>query len=242
MESGIEIALRKGFHTMIAFDMGRKCQAALDACPTCDFAALEPGKTYCYKSTTGACRELLTIGEVTQVTSKRTQAVVIPNHGGPRRIYKGDYDGYGTFIELSDDLRLLSDTAHENIVAAAVAAGLEVPPEVRREYPALFVVIPERFAQSNTTARQRVVNAFSPSWVKRDKALTPETLDEQIEETHRQIAKLQDTRCQAIIGNPDTAADWDQYLDDYRKDIDFYRWLRRLVDVGGVFHIPPNAA
>jgi hypothetical protein len=42
--------------------------------------------------------------------------------------------------------------------------------------------------------------------------------------------------------NPDTSSDYDQYLDGYRDDIDYYRWLRKLVDVGGVFHIAGHAA
>ena len=91
-----------------------------------------------------------------------------------------------------------------------------------------------------TTAAQRVANAFSPTWVRRTRPVSPATLDAQIEEAHRQIAMLQDTRCQAVAANPDTAADYDRYIAEHRADIDFYRWLRRLVDVGGVFHVPAN--
>jgi hypothetical protein len=160
------------------------------------------------------------------------------NHGGHRRVYKGSYEG--TFIELDADLIAISDVKHETVVKAAVDAGLDVPPVVRREYPALFIEIPARFAQANTTAAQRVANAFSPAWVRREEAMTPTHLDAQIEEAHRQIATLQDTRCQAVIANPDTAEDYDRYIAEHRADIDFYRWLRRLVDVGGVFHVPAN--
>jgi hypothetical protein len=116
---------------------------------------------------------------------------------------------------------------------------LEVPPEVRREYPALFVEIPERFAQPpRHTAAERVRNALNPLWVLRKNPIGPATFHAQIAEAHRQIAILQDTRCQAVAENPDTAADYDQYIADHRRDIDFYRWLRPLVDAGGVFHIP----
>ena len=233
-ETGIDVAMRMGFHKMLAYDMSVKCRKLLDACPTCDFAALEPGKTYVYKTYNGNCREMFTVGEV---TPKRTQAVVGVN-GSTRRVYKGSYEG--TFVELDADLAALADVKHEEIVKAALDAGLDVPPEVRREYPALFVEIPERFAQANTTAAQRVANAFSPAWVRREEAMTPAHLDAQIEEAHRQIATLQDTRCQAVIANPDTAEDYDRYIAEHRADIDFYRWLRRLVDAGGVFHVPAN--
>ena len=230
---GIDIALRKGFHIIGAYEMSRECRKLLDARPTCEFAGLKPGKTYIYKPSYGDGMRLLTIGEV---TPKRTQAIASVNRDAPRRIYKGDYTG--TFSELDADLIALADVKHETIVAAAVGTGLDVPPPVRREYPGLFVEIPERFAQPpNISATERVANAFSPAWVQRDKAMTPAILDAQIEEAHQQIARLQDTRCQAIAGNPDTATDYDRYIADYQTDIDFYRWLRRLVDVGGVFYV-----
>lgn len=229
---GIEVALRKGFHTMVANDMARQCRAMLDGQPTCDFAGLEPGKTYCFKPSYGTRYELLTIGEV---SPKRTQAVASVDNGEPRRIYRGSYPG--TFIELDADLRALSGITHEAIVSAAVAANRKVPPLVRRHYPGLFIEIPDRFAQDNITATQRVTNALSPSWVASDRTVTPATVDAQIEEAHAQIATLQDTRCQAVALNPDVAPDYDRYIEGHRNDIDFYRWLRRQVDKGGVFHV-----
>ena len=43
-ESGIDVALRMGFHKMIANDMARECRAMLDACPTCEFDGLGGGQ------------------------------------------------------------------------------------------------------------------------------------------------------------------------------------------------------
>ena len=227
-----KLAFRKGFHRMVAYDMSRACRAMLDACPTCEFEGLGAGKSYCYKPSCGSPALVV----VEQMAPKRRQAVARVNQGEPGRIYKGDY--YSTFVELSADLCALTGITHEMVVAAAVAKGLDVPPEVRREYPALFVEIPERFAQPpNTTATERVTHALSASWVASTKTVTPATIDAQIEDAHRQIARTQDTRCQAVALNPDTAPDYDRYLQEYRNDIDFYRWLRKLVDVGGVFYL-----
>jgi hypothetical protein len=36
--------------------------------------------------------------------------------------------------------------------------------------------------------------------------------------------------------------DYDRMAKDHIDDIDFYRWLRRQIDVGGAFHIPVPAA
>lgn len=237
-EAGINVALRLGFHKMPAFDMAQRCRALLDKRPTCQFTELQPGKTYVYKATYGSHMELLTVGEV---TPKRTQAVAVVNGNGPRRIYRGSYDG--TFSELDADLVALSPVKHEEVVKVAVERGLNLPPEVRREYPPLFVEIPERFAQPPChTAAERVKNALNPTWILRTEPVGPATFDAQIEEAHRQIAILQDTRCQAVAANPDTAGDYDRYIAEHRADIDFYRWLRRLVDVGAVFHIPVTKA
>jgi hypothetical protein len=107
MSAGADVALRKGFHKLTAYDMARKCRAMLDARPTCEFAALEPGKTYCYKPPYGNRFELLTIGEV---TPKRTQAVASIDGREPRRIYKGSYTG--TFAELDADLVALAGIRH----------------------------------------------------------------------------------------------------------------------------------
>jgi hypothetical protein len=236
-ESGIDVALRKGFHKLTAYGMGQRCRAMLDKRQTCRFADVQRGKTYLYKAPYGGHMELLTIGEV---TPKRTQVIAGIN-GSTRRIFKGSYEG--TFSELNADLIALSPVKHEEVIKAAVDRGLDVPPQVRREYPALFVEIPERFAQPPShTAAERVKNALSDSWLRRTSPVSPATLDAQIEESHRQIAVLQDTRCQAVAANPDVSPDYDRYIAEHRADIDFYRWLRRLVDVGGVFHIPAPAA
>jgi hypothetical protein len=189
MPNSIDVAFRLGFHKMVKSDMAAKCRAMLNARPVCDFSGLEPGKAYCYKPPCGDRRELVVIGEV---TPKRTQAVASIDGQAPRRIYRGYYTG--TFSELDDDLFALAGINHDQIVTAAITGGLVVPPEVRREYPALFVEVPDRFAQANITAVERVSNAFSPMWVQRKQGVTTTTIDAQIEEAHRQIAQLQDTR------------------------------------------------
>lgn len=118
-ESGIDVALRMGFHELPAFDMAQACRKLLDACPTCQFAGLQPGKTYVYKAPYGNHVELLVIGEV---TAKRTQAVASVNGSAARRIYRGSYPG--TFSELDADLIALSPVKHEEVVKAAVERGL----------------------------------------------------------------------------------------------------------------------
>ena len=215
---------------MVANDMARECKAMLDACPACEFEGLEVGKHYCYKPSYGES-VLVVVG---QMAPKRQQAIVSVNRGATQRIYKGNWTG--SFIELDADLCALIGVTHEMIVTAAVAAGSEVPPVVRRQYPHLFVEIPERFAQAHHTAVERVQNALSPTWVRRE-SVSVATIDEQIRVAHESLAVTRDTRCQAVAANPDLGVDYDQYITGSLSDIDFYRWLRRQIDVGGVFHI-----
>lgn len=235
-ETGIEVGLRRGFHAMIAYDMGKKCRAMLDVRPTREFAGLEPGKTYCYKPPCGDHRELLTVGEM---TPKRTQAIAAVNHREPRRIYKGSYTG--TFVELDADLIALAEITHQSIVAAAVAAGLEVPPEVRREYPALFVEIPERFATGNSFGAQRVAQALKPAPFQRTPVGVAD-VDRFIEHAHSLLEHVRCERTRRGALNPDMGQDYERMANGHVADIDFYRWLRRQIDVGGVFHIPAERA
>jgi len=236
MSTGIDVALRKGFHAMPANDMAREARAMLDARPTCEFNGLEPGRTYCYKPPYGDRFELVVVEEV---TPKRTQAVASVNGGGTRRIYKGSYRG--TFVELDADLIALAGINHEAVVTAGVAAGLEVPPEVRRQYPSLFVEIPERFANGRFSAAERVKQALQPAPFQREPVSVAD-VDRFIEHAHYLLATVRCERTRRVALNPDMAVDYDRMVDDNVSDIDFYRWLRRQIDVGGVFHIPAPAA
>jgi len=232
MSTGTDVALRKGFHKLTAYDMAAKCRAMLDARPTCEFAALEPGKTYCYKPPYGNRFELVTVGEV---TPKRTQAVASVDGREPRRIYKGSYAG--TFAELDADLVALAGITHEMVVKAAVDAGLDVPPIVRREYPGLFVEIPDRFANGRFSAVERVKQALLPAPFQREPVSVAD-VDKFIEHAHYLIATARCERTRRAALNPDMGQDYDRMYNDHMGDIDFYRWLRRQIDVGGAFHVP----
>jgi len=232
---GLEVAFRKGFHRMTADSMARECRAMLDACPKCEFEGLETGKSYCFKPSYGNA----TLVVVGQTTPKRRQAVASVNQGAPRRIYKGDF--YGQFIELDADLRALTGVTHEMIVTAAARAGMEVPPEVRRQYPTLFIEIPERFANGRFSAVERVTQALQPACFQREPVSVAD-VDKFIEQAHYHLATVRCERTRRIALNPDMAADYNRIVEDNVNDIDFYRWLRRQVDVGGVFHIPAPAA
>jgi hypothetical protein len=236
MSTGTDVALRKGFHKLTAYDMAAKCRAMLEARPTCEFAALTPGKTYCYKPPYGNRFELLTIGEV---TPKRTQAVASVDGREPRRIYKGSYTGI--FAELDADLVALAGITHEMIVKAAIDAGLDVPPVVRREYPGLFVEIPERFANGHFSAVERVKQALQSAPFQRE-SVSVADVDKFIEHAHYLIATARCERTRRGALNPDMGQDYDRMAEGHVNDIDFYRWLRHLVDVSGIFHVPIPAA
>ena len=231
MSTGIDVALRKGFHRVVANDMARECRAMLDARPTCQFEGVEEGKSYCYKPSYGT-PALVVIGEV---TPKRTQAIASVNGGEPRRIYKGSYTG--TFIELDADLRAMTGITHQMIVKAAVDAGLDVPPEVRQQYPDLFVEIPERFSNGRFSAVERVKQALQPAPFQREPVSVAD-VDKFIEHAHYLLATARCERTRRAALNPDMAVDYDRMAKDHIDDIDFYRWLRRQIDLGGVFHVP----
>jgi hypothetical protein len=142
---------------------------------------------------------------------------------------------------LDANLVALAGIGHEAVVTAAVAAGLEVPPEVRREYPALFVEIPERFATGRFSAVERVQQALQPAPFQSEPVSVAD-VDRWIEQAHFHLATVRCERTRRVALNPDMAPDYDEIVRRNIDPIDFYRWLRRLVDVGGVFHVPAPAA
>jgi hypothetical protein len=66
-------------------------------------------------------------------------------------------------------------------------------------------------------------------------------VDQFIEHAHYLLATARCERTRRAALNPDMGQDYDRMAKDHIDDIDFYRWLRRQIDVGGVFHIPAPA-
>ncbi len=143
--------------------------------------------------------------------------------------------------ELNADLRALIGVTHEMIVAAAVAAGLDVPAEVRREYPALFVEIPERFANGRFSAVERVTQSLTPPPFSKAPVSVAD-IDAWIGESHHLYNTVRCEATRRIALNHRMAAEYERILAGHRDDIEFYCWLRNLLDAGGVFHIPAPAA
>ena len=236
----ITLAHRLGFHAMTRHAMAEHCRGMLAKCLPYSFAAIEPHRTYLYRTAGNNGGSMVRVREV---TPKRTQAVVlIGDNDRPVRIHAGTWRG--DFLELTPDLIALADADHREIVAAAVQAGLDVPPLVRREYPDLFVAVPERFAipdhtasEKKATAADRLRDALSDSYFYRPRAIGVREVDEWIEEAHKRIAVHHIHAAMLVNANPDTLPDLDRSLAEQWANIDFYRWLRPLLDAGAVFHI-----
>jgi len=88
---------------------------------------------------------------------------------------------------------------------------------------------------------ERVTQSLTPPMFAKE-AVSVTDIDAWIEHTHYLMATMRCEKTRRTALNPDMAVDYDRYLADNLDDIDFYRWLRKLVDVGGVFHVPSPAA
>ena len=78
--AGIDLALKKGFHRMVARDVAQEGQAMLDARPSCQFEGLEAGKSYCCEPSYGQpC--LVVVGQTTP-RSGRLPSASIAGHRG----------------------------------------------------------------------------------------------------------------------------------------------------------------
>jgi hypothetical protein len=227
-----DTAVRLGFHRMTANEVGRTLKGMLAARPKVGFPEIEAGKTY--EVNKGVLR-------VIKTTPSGKQAEVL-NFGELRsyRAYAGSYAG-ATFTELDDDLIAMVGVTHRAIVEEAVDRGLDVPAEVRREQPDLFVDIPERFAKPRshgiaTTAAERVLDAISPPHFSR-KIVGPETILARIEAAHIEQARLIDAMVAAVVDGSPRIEDFRRYEREFLELVEFYRWLLPHVSPGGALYI-----
>ena len=161
---------------------------------------LEPGKTYCYKPSYGTIRPCDGRANDAEADASRRQR---RRKGNPGASTRATYTG--NFIELDADLRALTGITHETVVKAAVDAGLDVPPIVRREYPGLFVEIPERFANGRFSAVERVKQALLPAPFQREPVSVAD-VDKFIEHAHYLLATVRCERTRRAALNPDMGA------------------------------------
>jgi hypothetical protein len=216
--------VNRDFHTKTAYEMASELQQSLEALPVTSFPDLRAGTTYYYKPSYGSGDKALT---VRRMLPSRKMADV--SDYGTERIYRITPTQYhGSFRALSEELLPWLGVTHEQVVDEAVAKGLEVPARVRVHYPQKFVELPERFELKH------LQDVLKPIW---GRTLTAATADDAIQENHKQIKRLYKAMVRAVIVNPSTRQDYTAFIQNAIDDIDFYRWLRPHVDVGGVFYL-----
>lgn len=240
--AGFNVAVKHGFHLMSNHDMAMKCRAMLDKQPICLFTSLQAGHTYAYRRYDGAdVTHVYLIGSVTP-SGKQAMVQELPL-GLAQKAYAGALSGQ--FIKLSQDLIDMIGYTHECVIEQAKLEGLydktPAPLAVKREHPQLFVEIPLRFGKNPEnekfgTAVARVRHALERlvGGVNRG-PVTPVCVEAWIEEAHRNIAKLTCERTRKVVDDSSLAQDYDKYIDEYKGDIEFYRWLLPLVGKGGAF-------
>jgi hypothetical protein len=230
--------ISSGYHRLTGFELGCVLRERIEAIPAQGFADLQAGETYIYRS--GYGRGDGTVYVVLGVAPKRGQARVVLHNdrGGEFKIYKGSSGG--VFRRLDAHLIAMLGVDHARVVGDAVARGLDVPPSVRREHPAMFIEIPERFAKPEEwdakTPNDRVRKALTSHGFG---GAPPDAkaVDVWIEQAHRDLVRFRDEGVRRVAVNPETAAEYERAEAEFHELIDFYRWIRPLVEPGGVFFV-----
>jgi hypothetical protein len=233
-ETGLDVAIRLGFHAMTREDASKAGRALLETFPARSFEELEAGKTYCLKR---SYEDMQSVA-VHKLTPKHAWITASINDEPPRRYCKGNM--YGHYFELVPDCAAVSRLTHEDMVKHAVRRGIDVPPLVRRQYPHLFLNdVPERFGVKSQTAIERLRGALSQRGINR-KYMGRHDVIAWINEAHDDISVWRDKHiCEAEKKNRyHTDKDYDRLILGYWHDIDFYRWLLPHVSEGGVFFVP----
>lgn len=224
MELNYSYAIQREFHRLTAFEMADTIKKLIVVRPKINFEQLEVAQVVYYKSSYGDRDQVL---RVVKTTPARKLADVESIDGEYKfRAAKGKY--YGQFSVLNDELISFVGLTHEGVVKEAMARGLEIPARVRVRYAEMFVDLPSRFR------RGRLTEFMQPSW---GKAVTVESIDEMITNSHSTIRKLEEARVKSAAMNPDHKLDYDIYIAGSMGDLDFYRWVRPLVEPSGVFYL-----
>ena len=155
----VDLGFRRGYHLVSSREMGAAMRAELLACATCTIAGLRESCWYEYAM--GQHHEVVVVLRTVPSGGQAEVAFLTAKGMGQRdRIYAGRY--HGEFRCLTTDLVRLLTVTHEEVVRYAierVGASL-IPPTVRREYPGLFLDVPDRFAKPDEfgakTAAERV--------------------------------------------------------------------------------------
>lgn len=238
------------FHQDTSASMTRVLRDLLDACPERDGKALSPGQTYYQPQGSGRSR----VFTVVRSTASRAQVIVrIHGEDAEKRLFQGDMRG-ASFRELSPLLVSLLGVTHEDVVRAAIQEGLQVAPQARREYPDLFVDVPERVREYDVHRLPSATADDGLGWLRkalqtnfwagmRDPGdLTAGTVDGWIEQAHRDLSRIVDEGARRRAAGADMEDDFLRYERRYLDQIERWRWLRPLLEPGGVFHVAKDVS
>lgn len=224
MDQNYDYAITREFHRKTQFEMADEIKKLIAQQPQVKFEELEVGQVVYYCESGYSKHQVL---RVLKTTPARKLADVAAIDGSYQfRAAKGKY--YGTFSLLNEELVSFVGLTHEDVVKEAMRRGLEIPARVRIRYAELFVEQPARFRKG------RLTEFMQPSW---GKAITVTAIDAMIDNSHATIRKMEEARVKSAAMNPDHGLDYDIYIANGLGDLDFYRWVRPLVEEGGVFYL-----
>lgn len=223
-DQNYDYAINRGFHQKTAFEMADEIKRMIAQQPQVKFEELEVGQVVYYDSGSYSRHQVL---RVLKTTPARKLADVAAIDGKYKfRAARGKY--YGSFSVLNAELVSFVGLTHEAIIKEAMCRDLEIPARVRIHYAEIFVTQPERFRAG------RLNEFITPQW---GRAVTAKAIDEAIKDTHQRIQQLQEGRTKSLAINPPHSKDYDEFIEKAISDLDFYRWVRPLVEQGGVFYL-----
>jgi len=226
-----EIAFKWGYHRMTSPEMAADLRKRIEKIPALAFSEMQVGATYLYRPGYGSDQGLVCLN----MTPSKKQADVRKlgkNDSVVIRIHAASYRGKFQNL-VPNGISTLFGVTHEAVVKLAVRRKLDVPVPVRREYPELFIKIPERFERGlhGETKAIRVRRALESHFGKSNSVTDFEAI---IASHHNSIREQTEESVRMIHLNPKLKNDYRTYIDDHKASIDFYRWLIPHVSPGGV--------
>ena len=148
----------------------------------------------------------------------KTQGESLPIYAGER---------YYLFHPISQETLALCCRTHRGLVKEATKDGVSIPVEVKREYPDLFVSIPERFAPEDV---QRCLTGWG-------RLVTVDDVEKAIETTRVSIRHHDDDAAYLVTFGQRGAEESRKARANLLDKLALYLWVLSLVSSGGIFAI-----
>jgi hypothetical protein len=173
---------------------------------------------------------------VRRVTPKGTQAVTYQyTRAREKRLYEGK-ERRSVFYPVGPRLLAALGHTHREVVREAMAIGRDIPPEIRRHHPDLFISVPDEY---ETVGGRDLIDRLVGRGSRMDGAATPERIDRWAASVREDMQKHRAYMAERNRDlDPQEVAWIGKSFEEGQRLLQFYGWLKDQVSPGAPLYVP----